>query len=110
MLGDMATTKTKGSSKPRKSSGGAPPPSPTRADGRQKSKLTLEGERCAAEGKRALLLKTLERHGWNLTATAAALEMGFAQSVVRALNELAPEEYEAARRDGRISPGNRRED
>lgn len=103
----MATTKkAPPRAKPRKPS--APAPKPTRADGRPKSKLTLEGERCAIEGKRALLLKTLDTHGWNLTATAEALEMGALANVIRALHELAPAEYEAARKDGRISHGTRR--
>lgn len=106
---DMATTKkTRATGKPRNSS--TPTPKPTRADGRPKSKLTLAGEESALRTKRELLLHTLKQHDWNLTATAEALDMGFAQSVVRALHELAPEEYELAKADGRISQANRRKD
>lgn len=88
----------------------APKKSAKKPAPRARSLFAQTGEDARREAQRKLLLKTLGEHDWNLTATAEALGMAFAQSVVRALNELAPEEYKAARRDGRISPGNRREE
>lgn len=105
MLGDMATTKK--NTRPR---GKAPTPKPTRADGRPKSKLTLAGEEGALRAKRELLLSTLAANSWNLSATARDLDMLTAGAVIRALNELAPDEYERAKQDGRVAPGKRPSD
>jgi transcriptional regulator of acetoin/glycerol metabolism len=57
--------------------------------------------------QKAALLAALEANGWLLEPTAAALGLYAAADVVRALRKLAPTEYEAARRDGRISRRNR---
>lgn len=105
MQTEMATTKMPRAGKPPKTS--VPAPKPTRADGRAKSKLTLAGEEGALRAKRELLLKTLDDNGWNLSATARELEMATAGAVIRALNELAPDDYDRAKRDGRVSPGKR---
>lgn len=78
---------------------------PTRADGRAKSALTLAGEQAARDAKRALLLKALKDNGWNLTRTAESLNMGSTGNVARALQELAPDEYEAAKKRGDIAMG-----
>lgn len=104
----MATTKKAPTrAKPRNSSAKAPAPKPTRADGRPKSKLTLAGEEGAIRAKRELLLKTLDATGWNFSATAGALEMSGTPAVIRALTEVAPDEYERAKKDGRVSQGKR---
>jgi len=67
------------------------------------------GREAAREAQRKVLLEAWEAHAWNMTATAEALSMGDGTAVIRALKALAPEEYEAAKKDGRISPANRRE-
>jgi len=73
--------------------------------GRRKSKLTQAGE----AAQRGLLLATLKECGWNLTATAEALEMGDPSAVLRSIKVLGlDEEYEAAKARGAISPGSRR--
>lgn len=77
-------------------------------EGRKRSKFTEVGDEAKAVAQRALLLETLDANGWNLTATAEDLGMGAATAVSRALRELAPKEYEKAKRDGRVSQGNRR--
>lgn len=77
-------------------------------EGRKRSKFTEVGDEAKATAQRALLLETLDANGWNLTATAEELGMGAATAVSRALRELAPKEYEKAKRDGRVSQGNRR--
>lgn len=104
---EMATTKkptARPTQKPRNSS-----PKPAESEGRKVSRFTRVGNDAKAAAQRKLLLDTLKQNGWNLTATAEALEMSALTNVIRALQELAPDEYEAARRDGRISPGNRRD-
>lgn len=58
----------------------------------------------AAEAKRAKLIETLDACGWNLTATAKVLAMT-PQGVSKALQELAPQVYDAATADGRIAGG-----
>lgn len=67
------------------------------------------GRVAARDAQRALLLETCERLGWHLGAVAEALAMGAASHVVRALKNLAPDEYEAARESGKVSQANRRE-
>lgn len=79
------------------------------AAGRKESVFTRVGNEAKAEAQRKLLLRTLADHDWSLKATAEALEMGALASVIRALKELAPDEYEAAQSDGRIKPGKRAE-
>ncbi len=67
------------------------------------------GRDAARDAQRRVLLEALEAHAWNMTASAEALGMGAGANVIRALKALAPEEYEAARLDGRVSQANRRE-
>lgn len=67
------------------------------------------GRRAAKAAQRELLLKTLDELNWNLTKTADALAMGARGNVIRALRELAPEEYERAKADERVKPGVRPE-
>lgn len=79
-------------------------PTPKPAEPRGKSLLTETGD----AAQRALLLKTLKAHGWNLTATAEALRLSAASSVIRAIHNLGlTEEYEAARDAGKLRPGPR---
>lgn len=95
MLQDVATPKKPAAKKPP-----VPTPSPARADGRQKSLLTLAGEQAALEAKRLLLQETLRSHDWNLSHTAEVLRMGSASQVLRAIRETGlEEEYRAARDD-----------
>lgn len=76
-------------------------PKPTE---RRRSRLALEADAAA----RALLLATLERHAWSLTATAETLDLNGAGSVLRAIRHLdLGDEYEAARIAGKIRPGPR---
>ena len=63
------------------------------------------GREAAREAQRKALLRALKAHDWNLAHTAEALSMGAASAVIRALKALAPEEYDAAREDGRIRSG-----
>jgi transcriptional regulator with GAF, ATPase, and Fis domain len=67
------------------------------------------GREAAREAQRKVLLESWKANGWNMTATAEALGMGSGPAVIRALKTLAPDEYEAAKTDGRVSPANRRE-
>lgn len=97
----MATTKAAAVAAKKKRAGKAPAP-------RKRSVLSQAGDDAKAAAERVLLLSTLEANGWSLTATASSLRMGPATAVSRALRELAPAEYEAAKADGRISQGNRR--
>jgi methylphosphotriester-DNA--protein-cysteine methyltransferase len=52
------------------------------------------------------LLTLVTQTNWNLTHAAAVLgETAKATTIIFALKRLAPDEYEAARRDGRIRTG-----
>ena len=66
------------------------------------------GDDARREAQRKLLLRTLKTHGWNLRVSAAALGLSGTPGVVRALKDVAPDEYTAAKADGRIKPGVRR--
>jgi len=85
----------------------APAKAAPRPAARKQSKLTLAGDEASKLARRTLLITTLGACGWNLARTAAALDLASGADVIRALKELAPEEYDAARADGRISPGRR---
>lgn len=84
------------------------------SEGRKKSLFTRVGDEAKATAQKALLLKTLKANDWNMTKTGEALEMGTGAgagtAVIRALKELAPEEYERAKADDRVSPANRRKE
>lgn len=83
-------------------------PKKTKPKGRPRSVLTETGDRAARDAKRTLLLATLQTNEWNLTAAARALRMTGAPDVIRAIKDLGLEnEYEAARKRGDVSPGNR---
>jgi hypothetical protein len=85
-----------------------PAPEPVRADGRPKSALTLERERGALEAGQALLLTTLERNGWNLSATARDLGMAGASQVIRAIKDHALDpQYDAAKAAGKVTHATR---
>ena len=71
---------------------------------REPSEFTRVGNEAKARAQRDVLLAALRENDWNLTATGDALGM-HTPTVIRALRELAPDEYEAARRDGRIRAG-----
>lgn len=76
----------------------------------KKPSLTEIGRQAAKDAQRRALLAELDANDWNLTATAEALQVsGGSPNIIRALKQLAPDEYEAAKTDGRVSPGNRRE-
>ena len=95
---------------PRKTRTKAPTPSPTRADGRPKSLLSIEGERASMEARRTMLLRSLKENDWNLSKTAEALLLANASTVIRAIRDLGLEsEYETARATGKIKPGPRGE-
>ncbi len=55
---------------------------------RKLSKLSKAGNEAKRLAERALLLKTLRAHAWNLTHTATALELGDASAVLRLLASL----------------------
>lgn len=90
MMTAMATTKKKSTRAPAKAA-------------RERSAFAQAGEEARREAQRKLLLRTLRETGWNITRTAEALGMGAAPAVTRALKDLAPEEYAAAKADGRIT-------
>lgn len=81
----------------------------SKPEGRKKSKLTLAGEEAATLAKRTLLLTTLAACRWNLSRTAEVLDLATGADVIRALKELAPEEYDAAKARGDVSQGRPRE-
>ena len=70
---------------------------------RKKSKLTAAREEASRLAGRTVLLATCEALKWNLTRVAETLEMATGADVIRALKELAPEEYEAAQQRGDIA-------
>lgn len=74
---------------------------------RKQSLFTRVGEEAKAKAQRELLLKTLTERRWNLTATAKALEL-FPAALIRALRELAPEEYQTARASGVVRLGRKK--
>lgn len=77
----------------------------TKAKPKKKPTFTEVGNEAKAKAQRAYLLEELDAQNWNLTKTAEALGMGGRAAVIRALNDLAPEEYERAKNDGRVRPG-----
>lgn len=90
MLGAVAASK-----KPKK-------PTP-----RKLSKLSAVGDEASKSARRALLLATLDALKWDMTRVASALELATNADVIRALKELAPDEYAEAQNDGRIQRGRR---
>ena len=68
------------------------------------------GREAAREAQRKALLRAWKANDWNLSRTAETLQMGSSSAVIRALKLLAPEEYDAAREDGRIRAGRRWEE
>lgn len=66
------------------------------------------GDDARRKAQRALLLRALREHRWNMLDAAAALGLSGTPGVVRALKDVAPDEYAAAKADGRIRPGVRR--
>ena len=75
---------------------------------RERSLYAQTGDDARRDAQRKLLLKTLREFDWNLTATAEALGMAGSPAVIKALRDVAPDEYEMAREDRRVSQGNRR--
>jgi transcriptional regulator with GAF, ATPase, and Fis domain len=76
---------------------------------RNPSKLTEIGDRARRKAQKHALLRSLRANGWNLTATATALEMGSHANVIRSIHELGlSAEYEAARSARLVVPGGRR--
>jgi hypothetical protein len=103
MLASMAKTTTGERKTGGRRAGMKPKVSPARADGRLKSKLTMAREEASRLAGRTLLLATCEALKWNLTRVAETLAMATPSDVIRALKELAPEEYDAARERGDVS-------
>lgn len=79
-------------------------------EGRKKSKLTVAREEGARLAGRTLLLGTCEALKWDLAEVAKTLDLATSADVIRALRELAPVEYEAARERGDIRRGRRPEE
>lgn len=77
------------------------------ATGRKRSLLTAVGDEGARRAKAAMLLGACLGADWNLSRVAERLGMTSASDVLRALKELLPEQLEAARKRGDISPQNR---
>lgn len=86
----MATTKT------------TKKPAP-RTTARKQSKLTMAGDEASRLARRTMLLATCDALKWNLTRVAETLDLATGADVIRALKELAPDEYEAARTRGDIA-------
>lgn len=66
------------------------------------------GREASRAAQRAALLAALAARSWNLSAVARELKITDTSAVIRALKSLAPDEYEAAKKDGRIAPGRRK--
>lgn len=81
---------------------------PATKDPKAPSLYAKVGDDARREAQRVILLRTLKQHGWNLRAAAVALGLSGTPGVVRALKDVAPGEYAAAKADGRIKPGVRR--
>lgn len=78
---------------------------------RKKSKLTILGDAAKTVAQRGILLHELEKHGWNLTRTAEALDMSAPSSVIIAIKELGLDaEYNTAKEKGLVSKGRRKTD
>jgi len=75
---------------------------------REPSLYARVGDDARRKAQREVLLRSLKQHDWNLRSCAAALGLSGTPGVVRALKEVAPDEYTAAKADGRIKPGVRR--
>ena len=74
-------------------------PAATKPAPRPKSKLSQVGDAAKLAAERKLLLKTLRANAWNLSATARALGMTDASSVLRAVARYdLTAEYERARK------------
>lgn len=84
------------------------PKKPPETGEHSKSLFAETGRAAAREAQKKLLLRVLKEHDWNMTAASEALGMNANTAVIRALKELAPEEYEEAKASGKISPANRR--
>lgn len=72
---------------------------------RKPSLYALAGEKGRRAYQRDLLLASLEEHGWRFPAVAKALGIAGSSAVSRALDDVAPDEAKAARKDGRIKQG-----
>jgi hypothetical protein len=75
------------------------------------NQLSWIGQAISREIRRRILLEVAEISGWSPKAMAPHLGMHDNSAVLRALRALradAPDEYAAARRDGRIKVGGRR--
>lgn len=99
MLAPMAPkTSTKSSSRPTK----ARPLRNPEPDESRKNALV----EAAADAQRAVLLKALKSHEWNLTLTADALRLHGPSAVIRYIRALdLGAEYEAARASGAVRQG-----
>lgn len=85
----------------------APAKRPGSKKTKARSRYAQVGDDARRKAQRELLLATLEEQSWNLTHTAAALGMSGTPAVIKALQDVAPEEYERAKQSKKISPGNR---
>lgn len=92
----------------RMSKAATPKATATKAPKREPSLYAQEGDAARRKAQRKLLLRTLNQHDWNLRACAMALGLSGTPGVVRALKEVAPDEYATAKAEGRIKPGVRR--
>lgn len=86
------------------------PPTSTARPKRKRapSAYAKAGDDARRAAQRELLLSTLKAHDWNLRASAVDLGLTGTPGVVRALLDVAADEYAAAKADGRIRPGVRR--
>jgi transcriptional regulator with GAF, ATPase, and Fis domain len=76
-----------------------PAPSKEPVNPRVKSALAQHGDAAKLKAERALLLKTLRAQAWNLSATARALGMTDASSVLRGIARYdLTADYERARK------------
>lgn len=72
---------------------------------RKLSAFARVGDEAKAAAQREFLLKTLDAHKWSLSVACEALGLATSADVIRALKQLAPKEYAAAKADGRIRVG-----
>lgn len=71
------------------------------------SKYAQAGDDARRAAQRKLLLTTLKGCDWNLARAADELGLSGSPGVIRALKDVAPDEYDAARSDGRVRAGAR---
>jgi len=67
------------------------------------NRITAIADLLTKETRRALLLDAAKRHRWNLSRISSEFRLSGACNVIRMLKSSAPQEYELARRERKIT-------